>query len=731
VPDIDPLLEEIVLRAMRKDRVERQQTARELRNELRQLLEPVFTDDEPPSIRSISVLRKEVREALPGLDQESVRFQEFFVALAGAISRTTYYERGHKESMHALDKLVDVAQHVLRYRGEISFARRDVGETVVFSVLSGIGEVFELKKLVPSTIHQMFGTKFGEVFQRRSIVALTIEDGIGVSELASMVDLLSGPEISAEQLRTQFVSKGMSHAKLLFASDLLGRERRLPWQVDVCISRLARDLRSLPLLRGIGLEGMLQLRLQLIADVVRALPRPEQVRILLENADLIADEVRHVPELAKYDTLHGLIDALPRVRAASVAELLIKDGAGERSHRVLDGLTQRFVRDRSPESDEILKKMHAKGALALEMLPEDLQAWVHGERQADLLVQRPDHVLRPLEGQIEASRFRQQMALLERSCTTLAERGEARALSIVLAWLRRLQGPRAEMAGAVVRSLEDPALLEPIARVLFTGVGDSRDAALAVLVLLGSTGARALYMARTRGELDGGARARFVATMRRIGRAAWPTLIAAIERVVPMQGTELDAGLAEDLIRALPEVQDEQVGANVAKLIRIGHGAVVRAGVTALATLWQQRARPLLVAVLDNEDEGVKIAALTALRKVGGIDEHVIGRIEKMVGKGTVDLRAAAAAALADAPSPIRDRAIAVLRRALVPQTKGVMAMLRGAERTVDQEPLVVLALARAVLAIGARAGIEAVEARAAYAEEPLRSQLRELLPRR
>jgi hypothetical protein len=72
-----------------------------------------------------------------------------------------------------------------------------------------------------------------------------------------------------------------------------------------------------------------------------------------------------------------------------------------------------------------------------------------------------------------------------------------------------------------------------------------------------------------------------------------------------------------------------------------------------------------------------------------------------------------------------------ILRRALVPQTKGVMAMLRGAERTVDQEPLVVIALARAIVTVGGRAGVESVEARAAYAEEPLRTQLRELLPRR
>src|SRR5262249_26174202 len=154
----------------------------------------------------------------------------------------------------------------------------------------------------------------------------------------------------------------------------------------------------------------------------------------------------------------------------------------ERTRRILPDLVQRMVRERGPEVDEVLKEMHTKGVLPLEQLPSDLQTWVHAERQAELLVQRADAVLRPLDGQIEAARFKEQIGLLERSCITLAQRGEARPLSIVLAWLRRLQGPRAAMAAGVVRSLEDPALLLPIADVLFSGTGDTRDAAHAVLV---------------------------------------------------------------------------------------------------------------------------------------------------------------------------------------------------------------------------------------------------------
>jgi hypothetical protein len=139
---------------------------------------------------------------------------------------------------------------------------------------------------------------------------------------------------------------------------------------------------------------------------------------------------------------------------------------------------------------------------------------------------------------------------------------------------------------------------------------------------------------------------------------------------------------------------------------------------------------PLLVAVLDNEDDGVCITALTALRKVGGIDENVLSRIDRILTKGGSDLRAAAAAALADTPPRAQPQAVAVLRRALVPQTKGMLARIRGPAAGVEQDTVVVLALVRTVLAIGGPEGREAVEIRAAHAEEPLRSQILDLMPR-
>jgi serine/threonine-protein kinase len=725
--DVDPRLERVILRAIRKDKRERQETARALRAELRQLLESPASPPHP-STPPPSLTRREVRDpsALPSLDDPRARFVEFFVALSTAALRTND-DRGRPRPTLSMARLAEAADPVLKFRGEISFVRRDVGDGEHLLVTTGTGEVYELKRLLPSALSTSWGKSLAALLRRMGITLLTLEDGVEEGELGQLVELLSGPETRAEEVRKRLGHLRMTRAKLLFATDVLARDRKLPWQVELALSRLARDMKNLQTGRP---EEFTSLCAQIIMEIVRALPHTEQVVLLLMNADAIAD-VR-IAEQSSLDVVHEIVFALPRARAAHVADAVLSEssrGKNERTHRVLRELSSRFVAERSPDSDELLKTMHKQKLVPLEALPDDLQTWMHAERMAEILVRRPDAILRPLDSQFDAMRFAAELSLLERAAVMLAQRGEARPLSVVLSWIHRLTGSRAEMAESLWRSLEDPALLEPIARTLFSGAGEVQMAAHTVLALMGATGARALYMARAKEvEPDLPARARFAATMRGIGRPAWPVLVTALEHAA-LPNVAHEPSLAEDLIRALPEVQDEQLGALVVGIMRHGSPTVVRAGVTALATLWGQRARPLLVAMLDNEDDAIRIAALAALRKVGGIDEAVIERCGRMLARGSIELRAIAAAALGDASPRVREAASLVLKQGLIAQ-KGVLARLRGPTNPVENEPTVVLAIARALVAIGGSDGAHTVRTRAQYTEGPLAKELFELLPR-
>jgi hypothetical protein len=708
---------------------------RELRAELKELLEPILVEAPPsaPMFLPAALTRREVLDvsALPKLEEPAAGFQEMFVSFAAAISRTGYYERGHPEADVALDRLARTMDVTLKHRGEISFARRDIGARIEFSVLSGVGEVHELRKLIPPGVAGIYEAKLGEVFVRRNIVSITIVDGITPEELGHVIELLSGPEISKQELRAQLDRLRLSHTKALLAEDLLGRDRRLAWQVDLCISRLARDLRSLPLLRDVDDERMRQLRVQLISDVVRALSRPEHVQALMMNTDLVEREVSQLPEYSGLDWLAAFVEAIPRGRLLMAANLMLAFTQDAKVQVALTKMAAKFARDRSGETDTLLRELYKRGVLSRTQLPPDLLAWVHAEQRLEQVLADPAGALGAIAAIEDVQRFAAEISVLERVIQSLARRNETAALTAVVRMLEgvaRTGSDRAAIATRALRAAEAPGNLTSIAEQYLVGPAENREGAKALLVRGREAGALALYAARAKAT-DPGARPRFVAAMREIGKRAWPAIWGALQKLPPLEDPAFDAELAEDLLRSVPDVVDEHAGSFVSRLVRQGPPGVAKAAVGALVSLWGPRARPLLVGVLDQGDDGVRMAALSALRRMRGLDENVLSRIDRILGRavpGGDELRALAAGALADIPSPLRPAAIAILKRT-VARKGAVVSFLRAATGHQESAPVIV-ACSRVLLAIGGADGRTAVEERAERSDDTLRDQLYELL---
>ncbi len=689
------------------------------------------------------------QDAGEALDAQSAGFVEFFVALTAAVARTSYYERTHPEFDRALSVLVRTVGAPVRGRGEVSIARRDVSHVPHLFVQSGLGEFFELKKILPVSVFESYGTRMADVFMRRHMVSLTLKEGIEVAEVGDMVELLSGPDIPMDQLRQQFLSRGLRHLSILFAADLIGRERRLPWEVDLCISRLARDLRALPLLRGVDREGMLKLRTQLIGDVIRTLRGPEPVKILLENSDLVSAAVQHVPELAALDLAGPLVTALRPQLCIKIAYLLLADletalsqaGGGEATgaattRKLVHVIGSRFVRERAVESDEVLRELHGRAILSFPELPPDLQVWILAEQQAEELIKAPEPILRALDTTFDEARYAREMETLTRTIRVLARRGEALALWAVVARLERHargaeagEGSREALAARTLRTIEEAELLGPIADALLSGPVQVRDPARGILVSAAAAGAKALCAARRRSSSEVG-RPRFVATLREIGGAAANEIAAALADVDPT-GASGEPTLAEDLLRAVPEIAHEDLGRLVVRFVDHKVGAVRRMAAVALAGTWGARARPTLLVALDDVDEGVRVAVLGGLRRIGGIDGSVVERVDEILSGDVVagdDLCASAAAALFDVGETARPAAVQTLMRALDAKSRGTLSRIVGGGSKSADSPLVVETVGRVLIALAGPDGRALVEKRAERSPEPLRGRLLALL---
>jgi serine/threonine protein kinase len=736
-PTVDHALEQVILKAMAKDPRARHQNARELRNDLRAARDaPVsFAEEvklagpkseEPPTRRSGTFEVEPPRELYAGpLEDPSAQFPEFFIAFTGAVARSSYYERGHPEFVRAMSRLTATMGPPLEGRGEISLARLDLPTGGVdLQVITGIGELLDLKKVLPQGVASAHGPRLAEVFVRRHLITVTLKEGIDADEMADCVELLCGPDVPVEQLRNQFLSRGLRHVSVLFASDLLGRERRLPWQVDLCIARLARDLRALPLLRGLDTAGLRRVRTQLIGDVLRMLRVADQVRLLLSNVDLISSSTRHVPELADLDIAEAIVSAIPQPLAVKLASMVLSDLDAPGARRTIELLAARFIKQRTIESDEVLRTLHDRAMVGLADLPPDLQTWVRAEQQAGALSRDPDQLLRSLDTANDQT-YAAALHTAGLAMRVMARRGEAVPLFVLVTRLEQLvRGPRGPLVQRTLQSIADPDVLSKIGDVFLSGAADARPSARGILLSLGEAGARALVSARWRSTEKIG-RGRFVEAMRELGTRGGNVLASTLKTL----DSTSEPALVEDLLRSIPDLRDDALGAEVSRFVQHPAVPIRRAATGAIASLWQLRAKHALLSGVDDTDEGVRIAAITGLKKIGAMDADAVKRVGKVLSmetRGSDELRAVAAAALGVAQLAARADAVAILSRAIEPRSRSVVAMFRGEDE--GDHTILVETIARSLLAIGGDDGRKAVEKRASKSSGELKTKLTMML---
>jgi serine/threonine-protein kinase len=367
------------------------------------------------------------------------------------------------------------------------------------------------------------------------------------------------------------------------------------------------------------------------------------------------------------------------------------------------------------------------------------QASVHDE-VADALAFDAAGWLRRFARTPDPRAFGQLAARLEPALRVLAMRGDPKTLWTVSSTLHGLSmdgtqslGSRAHVASKVLRVFEDPAILGQIAEQLLAGSEDLRDYARRLLLHGGVAGAYGLYGARVKLASDQAIRGPFVLVLKDFGGKAWPVARAALEKILQAgDQTQPTMELAEDLLLCVPIVGDDTAGHIVVKYLRVNVSGVCRAATAAIVKLWADRAKPLLVGMLQSKEDVVRIAGIAGLRQLNAIDEHIVPRLHALLAKRVEageEARAAAAVALASATGSAMASAVSALTQVLTPSrdtphehttttTPGVLS----------REDAVIVATARSLLVLGGKNYRSLVAERGERSAEPLRSQLRRLL---
>jgi serine/threonine-protein kinase len=725
---LDSIIEEIILRAIQKEPAKRQQSARELRVELKD----VIAEGEGGSAADED--ERSIVENVPVLDDPASGFPGFFIALSSAVLRFGRFERGHPEASQAMKELLKSTKAALRGRMELTFARRGSAESGGFCVMTGYGEIVDLRRLLGSQLYGSFGYPFIEALAKKGIAAMTLREGIPEVELAYLIEMLLGPH-THEELRKELSTKPLRGISVLFITDVLGRDRKLSWKVGLCVARLARDLKALSNVRGISLKKMREIREDLVTGIAHLLTKGDEVKQFLFNSDLVDEAVANLRGFSSFQVAPLVFERLLHEPCVEGVSLFIEDyDKNDIDPTVIRGylraFAMRLVGERSPKSDAAVGELHRRGIVTDADVPRDLLETMRATSLADALMREPTQFLRTLDFIQDPDDYGHELATLEAAMAFLARRGEAAALLAAVQLLVRhakgsgKPGPREIHALRTMKSMIDKQRLLPIANAAIFGPGHQREAARQLLVIAGSAGAHALYIARE-GLTDQNARPQWVQVFRETGAAGWGLLSTVLPRLEVHN--DADIAFVEDLLRTMPDRPDPALGDAVSKFL--SHPRLRPTALAAIVPLWGERARKPLMDALEFAEEPARIVAVTELRRLRGIDEatvNVIERLLTMKGSASDELRAASAAVLVDVVPTMRARAIALLMKGIEGK-RGFVAMLRG-DGGNEESVIVTEAMARALIALDRAEGVRAVKGRLSKSEGVLRARLTALL---
>lgn len=256
---------------------------------------------------------------------------QFILDLAKAMLRTGYYAPDHPQAQRSLEGLHEEFRSAVGDGSELTFLVGQAGDAETVLVQVHGEEPKTLDHIMVRGMAELFSPKLLDFFHRRHLLSFALRASIRPEELVDFVVLMSEPpqagraDDERERVERFFVDRHIINVSTVFRADVVGRERRLPWRVQMALSRLGRDLRLLPLYRKVTPEELQRVKMEIIAEVMRPLQAPGLLKELLLNCDLLAAGA----QVLGINEIEGeIIGQVPPERLKSACQEII-DGASE------------------------------------------------------------------------------------------------------------------------------------------------------------------------------------------------------------------------------------------------------------------------------------------------------------------------------------------------------------------------------------------------------------------
>lgn len=410
---------------------------------------------------------------------------DFVVSMIQAFLRTGYYLPDHPESKKSKEGLHEKFRTLTKDSQEVTFImRRDGGEPTVF--IEGLADnSVQLKDLMARGMADTYNPRFVGFLERKNLVSLSLSQKMDTREFSAFIDLMSEPsmaDMSDPTARVTFAdqlkARRIAHVSFVFNEDFITARENIPWRAALAISRLRKDIFSVPIYRNLSKEEAKQVRHETLSEILRPLQEPELVYAFIMNIDLAAMKTLSEEEaediffaVSKAEVLVG-IAPLFTDDASGKTPLYLEGLPPRKAGRILQKFTKYLTAIGTEEAFDGIETMFNAGLMPPEALPPELMERVQTARRVERFIAEGGSILTKLDQVADPRSYASGATSLVKVYELLLTKKKVEeAFSIVAAFdrHRKEDSPRADTARAIVSTgLTAPAVMAQVGRLFLS-----------------------------------------------------------------------------------------------------------------------------------------------------------------------------------------------------------------------------------------------------------------------
>jgi hypothetical protein len=572
----------------------------------------------------------------------------FIMDLVKAMARSSYYDPNHPGAKSAKQGLYQEFKDAIQDSREIMITYMQARERSDLLVSGVLEDQVSVRTVVGTGMAELFIPKLKDYFERKGLLSIALKHDMPEESFSWFVDIMSDPKADrgvdsqvGAILTKALAEHGITEVSAVFVDDVVMLEERVSWRVQMAINRLAKDIKTLPMFKGLGEREIHRMKVRIVQDIIRPLRQPALLKDIVINCYVI---VKHVKDLTEEELESTVIDSFPFSMLMSTSKLLFEDMTSLKEKlkenpgntaimrrlrgatRIIKTIALRVIREEAPGAREFLEQLYFNEILAFHELPPAVQYRVNTYRLTDDVKARLHSYAHETETVATADDMRTLIQCFQRVFPMMIEKNDWGELLTLCRALDRAgrenpvvrQGPQ-DIADPLHKALDQ--FQDDLVAASEHGQELDQEAYEEIMTLLGPVGIEALFKILALSE-HRSARKVAVDTLVKIGAPALEKVRKILDDPGQYWYLHRNALLILGRIGA-----GEDDAKRVRRFLRHSHPRLREEALTTIIRFEGAAAEPVLIAALGDADKRIQRRALSGLGQIQPLSEAGLNAI--------------------------------------------------------------------------------------------------------